>query len=116
MNRVSHDEDPERDAIIRDRDLALELLQAQPTHKKVGTLARSVLARDRSLTEMQLILALHREACGEIDEARRLLHGLLGHRDRDFLNAMKSLRDLEQAEGKILEALRLTEIVLHEDP
>ena len=65
---------------------------------------------------MQLILALHREACGEIDEARRLLHGLLGRRDRDFLNAMKSLRDLEQAEGKILEALRLTEIVLHEDP
>lgn len=109
-------DDAERSSIEHDRDLAWELYDAQPTHPRIAELAQSVLSREPAFTGMINLLALHREARGEIDEARRLLQGLMGRRDRQFLNAVKSLRDLEQAEGNFAEALRLTEIVLREDP
>ena len=106
----------ERSPIEHDRDVAWELYDAQPTHPRIAELAQSVLSREPAFTGMINLLALHREACGEIAEARRLLQGLMGRRDHQFLNAVKSLRDLEQAEGNFAEALRLTEIVLREDP
>lgn len=116
MNRVSHDEDPERDAIIRDRDLALELIQAQPTHKKVGNLARSVLARDPSLTEMQLILALHLQVRGELDEARTHLRTLIAMQNDDQLTALRILRDLEYDARDYIESLRIADQVLQATP
>ncbi len=108
--------DAERAAIMRDKDLAWELYGFQPEHPRIPELAQSVLAREPSFTGMIILIALHREECGEIDEARRLLQDLMGRRDRQFVNAVKKLRDLEFSQRNYGEALRLAEIVLREQP
>ncbi len=114
--REPDDIDVEREAIERDRDLAWELFEVKPTHPKVPKLAQSVLVREPTFTGMIILTALHRQACGEIDEARRLLQDLLGRQDRQFLSALRLLRDLEYGERNFAEALRLSETVLREDP
>lgn len=108
--------DLEREAISRDRDLAWELFEAQPQHPRIPQLALSVLARAPELTGMTILIAMHREECGDFDEARRLLQDLMGRRDRQYLNALRRLRDLEDRDGNYAEALRLAELVLREDP
>jgi tetratricopeptide (TPR) repeat protein len=108
--------DLDREAISRDRDLAWELFEAQPQHPRIPELVLSVLATAPELTGMSILLAMHREACGEVDEARRLLQDLMGRRDRQYLNALRRLRDLEDSAGDYDEALRLAELVLREDP
>ncbi|UYO97314.1 tetratricopeptide repeat protein [Microbacterium sp. M28] len=113
---MSRPTDQERAAIEHDRDLAWELYGVQPTHPRIPELAGSVLAREPTFTGMIILTALHREACGEIDEARRLLQNLMGRRDRQYLNSVKKLRDLEMSEGDFAEARRLSEIVLREQP
>jgi len=110
------DVDLQRAAIERDRDLAWELFDAKPTHQRIPELAQSVLAREPTFTGMIILIALHREACGEIEEARRLLRDLAGRRDRQYGNAVKKLRDLEFSDQRYAEALRLAEIVLRENP
>ena len=107
---------PEQEAIERDRDLAWELYDYQPEHPKIPELTQSVIAREPTFTGMIILLALHREACGEIDEARRLLQELMGRRDRQYVNAVKKLRDLEYSAEQYPEALRLSEIVRQETP
>ena len=79
---------PEQEAIERDRDLAWELYDYQPEHPKIPELTQSVIAREPTFTGMIILLALHREACGEIDEARSLLQELMGRRDRQYVNAV----------------------------
>ena len=106
----------EQEAIDRDRDLAWELYDYLPEHPKIPELTQSVLAREPTFTGMIILLALHREACGEIEEARRLLQELMGRRDRQYVNAVKKLRDLEYSAEQYPEALRLAEIVLQETP
>lgn len=106
----------ERLAIERDRDLAWELFDAQPQHPRIPELAQSVLARAPQFTGMIILLSMHRKACGEIEEARHLLQQLMGRRDRQFINAVRHLRDLESSEANYEESLRLAELVLHEDP
>ena len=106
----------EREAIERDRDLAWELYEAQPQHPRIAQLTQSVLARAPQFTGMIILLAMHREACGEIEEARRLLQELMGRRDRQFLGAVRELRDLEYSDRHYAESLRLAELVLKEDP
>lgn len=113
---MSESFEAEREAVARDKDLAWELYRAQPQHPRIPELAASVLAREPSFTGMIILTALHREACGEVGEARRLLQELMARRDRQFLNAVKELRDLEFADREYAEALRLSEIVLREDP
>ena len=108
--------DLERQAIERDRDLAWDLFDAQPEHPRIPQLARSVLARAPQFTGMIILIAMHHEARGEPDEARRLLQELIGRRDRQYLGALRTLRDLELAEGNDAEGLRLAETVLREDP
>ncbi|MGK9146120.1 tetratricopeptide repeat protein [Plantibacter flavus] len=108
--------DLERAAIEHDRDLAWELFDARPQHPQIPQLTQSVLARAPQFTGMIILLAMHRRACGEVDEARRLLHDLLGRRDRQYLGALRTLRDLELAVLDYPEALRLAELVLREDP
>jgi tetratricopeptide (TPR) repeat protein len=109
-------EDLERTAIEHDRDLAWELYDAQPQHPQIPRLTQSVLAREPRFTGMIILLALHRQACGEIDEARRLLHELVGRRDRQYPGAIRKLRDLESSQSNYAESLRLGRIVLREDP
>lgn len=106
----------EREAIEHDRDLAWELYDFQPEHPRIPELAMSVLARAPQFTGMIILLSMHRQACGDVDEARRLLRELLGRRDRQFLGALRRLRDLEGSEGDFAEAMRLGELVLREDP
>ncbi|WP_051208517.1 tetratricopeptide repeat protein [Propionicicella superfundia] len=108
--------DTERAAIERDRDLAWELYEAQPQHPLIPQLARSVLARVPEFTGMIVLLAMHHEACGEVEPARRLLRDLVGRRDRQFLNALRELRDLEYGDQNYAEALRLADLVLQEAP
>jgi len=106
----------EREAIERDRDLAWELFDAQPQHPRIPQLTQSVLARAPQFTGMIILLAMHREACGEIAEARRLLQELAGRRDRQYLSVLRELRDLEFSDSRFAESLRLAELVLREDP
>lgn len=106
----------EREAADRDRTLAWELYEAQPEHPQIAELTQSVLARTPHTTGMIILLALHREACGQIEEARRLLQDLVGRRDAQYVNAVKNLRDLEYSDKNYAEALCLTEIVLRENP
>lgn len=108
--------DVEREAIERDRDLAWELFEAQPEHPLIPQLTQSVLARVPEFTGMIILLARHRLACAEIDEARELLQDLMGRRDRQYLNALRDLRDLEDLADRRVEHLRLAELVLREDP
>lgn len=105
----------EVDPIERDRDLAWELFEAQPAHPEVGRLASRVLADQPGRNGMRMLLAMHREACGEIDDARDLFHQVVGMRDQYFLDAARSLRDLERGEGRYVEARRWSEVVLQED-
>ncbi|MFT4220004.1 MAG: hypothetical protein QM611_05765 [Microbacterium sp.] len=108
--------DVQRAAIEHDRDLAWELFEAKPTHRRIPELAQSVLAREPAFTGMIVLLALHRSACGDNDEAKRLLRDLLGLRDRQYLNALRILRDLEYGDKEYGESLGLAEAVLREDP
>lgn len=98
------------------RALAWDLYEVQPEHPRIAELAQRSLARMPHVTGMVVLLALHRQACGEVAEARRLLRGLVAQRDPQYLNAVRNLRDLEYTERNYAEALRLTEIVLREDP
>ncbi len=110
------DGDLEQAAIERDRDLAWELFEVQPTHARIPELAQRVLLREPTFTGMVILLALHRKACGDLDEARRLLRDLLGRQDRQYLSALRILRDLEASDRNHAEALRLADLVLREDP
>ncbi|MFT4233356.1 MAG: tetratricopeptide repeat protein [Leucobacter sp.] len=108
--------DVQRAAIEHDRDLAWELFEAKPTHRRIPELAQSVLAREPSFTGMIALLALHRRACGDNDEARRLLRDLLRRRDRQYLSVLRLLRDLEYEDKDYAGSRQLAEAVLREDP
>ncbi|MFE6617247.1 tetratricopeptide repeat protein [Amycolatopsis sp. NPDC057786] len=103
------------DAVERDLDLAWELIGAQPTHPKVAELALRVLATEPARCSALMLLGDHRQACGEIDEARRLFLQVAGQRNRWFTMAARSLRHLELGERNLDEALRWARIVLGED-
>ena len=109
-------QDREQALIDRDRTLAWELYEANPEHPRIAELTSSVLLRAPEMTGMIILSALHLEACGEVEEARRRLQELVGRRDRQYVNAVKKLRDLEYSARNYAEALRLTEIVLREQP
>lgn len=113
---VPDPDDALRAAIEHDRDLAWELYDVRPEHPRIAELAQSVLEREPGFTGMIILLALHREARGEIEEARSLLQGLVARRDRQYVNAVKKLRDLEFSDRRFTEALRLAELALREDP
>lgn len=116
MNGMNGSTSADQDATARDRNLAWELYDYRPDHPRIPELAQSVLAREPEMTGMIILTALHREACGEVEEARRLLRELMGRRDRQFLNAAKKLRDLEFSDRDYAEALRLADLVLRESP
>lgn len=109
-------DDAELEELAGMRTLAWELYDAQPEHPRIAELAQRALARQPHVTGMMILLALHRDACGDTEEARRLLRELMGRRDPQYLNAVRNLRDLEYADKDYAEALRLTEVVLREDP
>jgi tetratricopeptide (TPR) repeat protein len=103
------------DDVERTLDLAWELLGAQPTHPRIAELALRVLAVQPERDSATMALGNHRQACGEIDEARRLFLQVAGRRDRWFTMAARALRLLESAENNHDEALRWARIVLSED-
>ncbi|MGW4134969.1 tetratricopeptide repeat protein [Amycolatopsis japonica] len=106
------------DSVERTLDLAWELLEAQPTHPKIPELALQVLAAQPERSSASMVLAYHRESCGDPDEARRLYVGITARRDSQFIWAARSLRRLAFAEHDHAEALRWAHIVLaetHED-
>lgn len=116
MSAGEHLDDAERAAIERDADLAWELFGANRRHPRIPELARSVLSREPGFTGMIILTALHLQALEQFDEARDLLQGLIGQRDRQYLNALRILRDLEYADRRFDEARNLGETVLREDP
>lgn len=105
----------DNDAVERNLDLAWELFAAQPTHPKVAELALQVLAAQPERSSVSLLLANHREACGQAAEARRLYLQVAGRRDHQFVNAARALRRLALAEHDHPEALRWARTVLGED-
>ncbi|MBL3688181.1 tetratricopeptide repeat protein [Leucobacter zeae] len=116
MSAGAHLDDVQRDAVERDADLAWELYGANRRHPKIPRLAQSVLSREPSFTGMIILTALHLQALERFDEARSLLQGLIGQRDRQYLNALRILRDLEYADRRFDESRLLGESVLREDP
>ncbi|MBD5787570.1 tetratricopeptide repeat protein [Cellulosimicrobium terreum] len=106
---------PAEDAAERNLDLAWELFAAQPTHPRVAELALQALADQPERSSTSLLLAHHREACGEHDEARRLYLDVAGRRDAQFLNAARAVRHLAFAQHDHPEALRWARTVLRED-
>ncbi|MEU4805727.1 tetratricopeptide repeat protein [Actinosynnema sp. NPDC023587] len=103
------------DAVERSLDLAWELFAAQPAHPRVAELALRVLAAQPERSSVSLLLANHREVCGEVGEARRLYLQVAGRRDRQFTNAARALRHLALAEHDHPEALRWARAVLGEE-
>ncbi|MFI7680245.1 tetratricopeptide repeat protein [Actinophytocola sp. NPDC049390] len=103
------------DAVARDLDVAWELLAAQPTHPRVAELALRVLAAQPGRNSALMALGNHRQACGEMAEARRLFLQVAGRRDGWFTMAARALRHLESAENNHAEALRWAHAVLAED-
>ncbi|MFC6093398.1 tetratricopeptide repeat protein [Saccharothrix lopnurensis] len=103
------------DDVERDLDLAWELFAAQPAHPKVAELALRVLAAQPERSSVTLLLANHREVCGEAGEARRLYLRVAGRRDRQFVNAARALRHLAFAERDHPGALRWAHTVLAEE-
>ncbi|CCH29524.1 tetratricopeptide repeat protein [Actinosynnema sp. NPDC047251] len=103
------------DAVERSLDLAWELFAAQPTHPKVAELALRVLTAQPERSSVSLLLANHREVCGQAGEARRLYLQVAGRRDHQFINAARALRHLALAEHDHPEALRWARAVLGED-
>lgn len=105
----------EMDPIERDVELAWELFEAQPAHPEVGRLARRVLAQQPGRNGIRMLLAMHLQRAGEVDEARQLFLDVAGQRDAYFVNAARKLRDLEQHEYRWVEARRWADVVLRED-
>jgi tetratricopeptide (TPR) repeat protein len=103
------------DAAERDLDLAWELFSAQPTHPRVAELAVRVIAAQPGRSTPVLLLASHREFCGDIDAARRLFLQVIGRRDGQFINAARGLRRLAFDEHDHAEALRWARTVLAEE-
>lgn len=110
------DHDSEAEAVGRDRDLAWELFDAQPDHPQIPTIVHSVLRRSPQSTGQIILLAKHYQEVDRVDEARELLHDLIGRRDRQYVNAVRELRDLEHTASNFDEAVRLAELVLREEP
>ncbi|WP_394363284.1 tetratricopeptide repeat protein [Amycolatopsis sp. SB7-3] len=100
------------DTVERDLDLAWELLEAQPTHPRVAELAVRVLAAQPERSSASMVLAYHRESCGDTDEARRLYLRVAGRRDNQFIWAARALRHLESGEHNHQDALRWARTVL----
>ncbi|WP_033439186.1 tetratricopeptide repeat protein [Saccharothrix sp. NRRL B-16314] len=103
------------DAVGRTLDLAWELLEAQPAHPKVAELALQVLAAQPERSSASMVLAYHRESCGDADEARRLYLQVIARRDSQFIWAARALRRLALAHHDHAEALRWARTVLDED-
>lgn len=75
-----------------------------------------MLAREPSFTGMIILTALHRIELGEYAAAHTMLQGLAGQRDRQYVNVLRKLRDLEYTVGDYAESLCLAELVLREEP
>ncbi|MEV6964821.1 tetratricopeptide repeat protein [Hamadaea sp. NPDC051192] len=105
----------DREAVERDLDLAWELFGAQPTHPRIAELALRVLAAQPERSTPLLLLASHREFCGDVEEARRLFLQVAGRRDGQFINAARGLRRVASGEHEHAEALRWARTVLGEE-
>lgn len=105
----------DNEAVERDLDLAWELFGAQPTHPRVAELALRVLAAQPERSTPLLLLASHREFCGDADEARRLFLQVAGRRDGQFINAARGLQRVASDEHEHAEALRWARTVLGEN-
>ncbi|GAA2541868.1 hypothetical protein GCM10009860_23440 [Microbacterium mitrae] len=104
------------DETERDRTLAWELYESQPDHPMIEQLALSILSRAPQMTGQIILLSRHYLEVGRTAEARELLRELVSRRDRQYVNALRDLRDLEyDAENKV-EAMPLAEQVLREAP
>lgn len=105
----------DNDAVERNLDLAWELFSAQPTHPRIAELAAQVIAAQPGRSTPVLLLASHREFCGDADEARRLFLQVAGRRDGQFINAARGLRRMAIDEHDYAEALQWARTVLAED-
>lgn len=99
----------------RDRELAWDLFDAQPTNPKIEELAYRVLANEPWRTGMVILLADHYAARRRTDDARQKYEEVMGRRDQYFANAVAALRDLELGARNHARALELAIIAVEED-
>ncbi|MCW4458642.1 tetratricopeptide repeat protein [Microbacterium sp. MPKO10] len=102
--------------IDRDRELAWDLFEAQPTNPKIEELAYRVLADQPWRTGMVILLADHYSALRRVDDAREKYEEVMGRRDQYFANAAAALRDLELSARNQARALELAILAVEEDP
>lgn len=99
----------------RDRELAWDLYDAQPTNAKIEELAYRVLADEPWRTGMLILLADHYAARRRTDDARHKYEEVMGRRDQYFANAAAALRDLELSARNYARALELAIVAVEED-
>lgn len=99
----------------RDRTLAWDLYDAQPTNPKIEELAYRVLADEPWRTGMVILLADHFSARRRVAEARQKYEEVMGRRDQFFANAAAGLRDLELGQRNHARALELAITAVEED-
>lgn len=100
--------------IDRDRELAWDLYDAQPTNPKIEELAYRVLADQRWRTGMLMLLGDHYNARRNKDDARKKYEEAMGRRDQYFANAVAALRDLELSVDNYARALELAIVAVEE--
>ncbi|KRF20628.1 hypothetical protein ASG90_18850 [Nocardioides sp. Soil797] len=113
---TNHQLDNQRDAIEHNLDLGWELLSAQPTHPKVGELAAQVIAAQPERSSASLLLGLHLEASGRLEEAKRVFLQVAGRRDNHFVTAAQCLRHVSFGLRDHAEALRWADVAIKEEP
>jgi len=99
----------------RDRNLAWNLYDAQPTNSKIEELAFRVLADEPWRTGMLMLLGDHYNARRRKDDARKKYEEAMGRRDQYFANATAALRDLELSVDNYARALELAIVAVEED-
>jgi tetratricopeptide (TPR) repeat protein len=106
----------EESPTARDRELAWELLDAQPDNPRIAELAHRVLSEEPWRTGIMLLLGNHYDACGRTAEARRIYQDACGRGDKYFPMAIAELRDLEFSERNYAEGLRHARTAVEADP
>ncbi|GIG70531.1 tetratricopeptide repeat protein [Phytomonospora endophytica] len=105
----------EMEAVERDMLLGWELYRASPTHPQIERIAQRLQATNPRRSDIRILLAKHRWACGRVAEAREILQAVVALRDERSLDAARELLSLEHHDGDIAEALRWAEYVLREE-
>lgn len=79
----------------RQRDVVWALVEAQPENPRLGVLARELLLENPEDSGMDMALAFHLQAVGDLDGARAVAGRVLARGDKFWVRAIGTLREVE---------------------